>query len=121
MLDAVGMALGWLATGVDMATGVVVAFAVLEALARTARLSLADLATSAADRDRVRRRLGEWLALALELALASDIIRTALAPSWDDIGKLAAIMAIRTVLNFFLGRELADGARLTTEAPREAA
>ncbi len=121
MLDAVALALGWLATAVDMATGLLVAFAVAEAVARTARLSFADLLGGAAGREGVRRRLGEWLALALELALASDIIRTALAPSWDDIGKLAAIMAIRTLLNYFLGRELANALQPVGEVRREAA
>ncbi|MGH7516281.1 MAG: DUF1622 domain-containing protein [Gemmatimonadales bacterium] len=121
MLAIVGTVLGWLAMAVDLATGLVVAFAVAEALARVARHSIADLLGRGADRDAVRRRLGEWLALALELALASDIIRTALAPTWDDLGKLAAIMAIRTVLNYFLGRELAGGPHLTPRVRREAA
>jgi uncharacterized membrane protein len=121
MLNIVGAVLGMLATVVDLAIGAVVAFAVAEALARLARHSIADLLGRGADREAVRRRLGEWLAFALELALASDIIRTALAPSWDDLGKLAAIMAIRTVLNYFLGRELADSPHLTPGARREAA
>jgi uncharacterized membrane protein len=47
-----------------------------------------------------------WIVLALEFALAADIVRTAIAPTWDDIGKLASIAAIRTVLNWFLGRDL---------------
>ena len=49
-----------------------------------------------------------WILLALEFALAADIIRTAVAPTWDDIGKLAAIAAIRTALNFFLARDIAE-------------
>jgi uncharacterized membrane protein len=47
-----------------------------------------------------------WIILALEFALAADIVRTAIAPSWDDIGQLAAIAVIRTGLNFFLERDL---------------
>jgi uncharacterized membrane protein len=121
MLEIVGAVLATLAMVVDLATGAVVAFAVAEAIARVARHSIADLFGRGADRDAVRRRLGEWLALALELALASDIIRTALAPTWDDLGKLAAIMAIRTVLNYFLERELADGPHLASAVRREAA
>jgi hypothetical protein len=42
----------------------------------------------------------------LEFALGADIVRTAIAPTWDDIGQLAAIAAIRTFLNFFLERDL---------------
>lgn len=50
--------------------------------------------------------LGRWLVLGLEFALAADIVRTAIAPTWTDIGQLAAIAAIRTFLNYFLTRDL---------------
>lgn len=55
----------------------------------------------------LRVKFGSSLTLSLELLLAADILRTAVAPTWDDIGKLAAIAAIRTVLNYFLEKELA--------------
>lgn len=54
----------------------------------------------------LRVQFGSSLTLALELLLAADILRTAVAPTWDDIGKLAAIATIRTVLNYFLEKEL---------------
>ena len=47
-----------------------------------------------------------WILLALEFALGADIIRTAISPTWDEIGKLAAIATIRTGLNWFLGKDL---------------
>ena len=56
----------------------------------------------------LRVRFGSSLAMALELLLAADILQTAVAPTWDDIGKLAAIAAIRTALNYFLEKELRD-------------
>jgi uncharacterized membrane protein len=49
-----------------------------------------------------------WIILALEFALAADIVRTAIAPTWDDIGRLAAIAVIRTGLNYFLEKDLAE-------------
>lgn len=57
----------------------------------------------------LRVRFGSSLTIALELLLAADILQTAVAPTWDDIGKLAAIAAIRTILNFFLEKELKGG------------
>jgi len=54
----------------------------------------------------IRIGLGRFLALGLEFQLASDLLRTAVAPSFEQIGKLAAVAAIRTALNFFLAREL---------------
>ena len=51
-------------------------------------------------------RLARWLVLALEFALAADIVRTAIEPTWKDIGMLASIAVIRTFLNYFLMRDL---------------
>ena len=47
-----------------------------------------------------------WLLLALEFELAADVVRTAIAPTWDDVGQLAAIAAIRTVLNYSLEKDI---------------
>ena len=57
-------------------------------------------------------RFAGWVLIALEFALGADLVRTAIAPSWDDIGKLGAIAAIRTVLGFFLGRDMAEAERM---------
>ena len=54
----------------------------------------------------VRLDLGTALALSLEFLLAADIAATAVSPSWNAVGKLAAISAIRTFLNFFLEKEV---------------
>lgn len=59
----------------------------------------------------VRLDLGVALALSLEFLLAADIAATAVSPSWDAVGKLAAISAIRTFLNFFLEREVKELAK----------
>ena len=49
-----------------------------------------------------------WILLALEFALASDLIETVIAPSWQDIGQLGAIAAIRIALGYFLGRDIEE-------------
>ena len=54
----------------------------------------------------LRVKFGSYLTLTLELLLGADILVTAVAPTWDDIGKLAAIAAIRTILNYFLEKDL---------------
>jgi uncharacterized membrane protein len=56
---------------------------------------------------RIRLDLGRFLVLGLEFQLASDILRTAVAPSFTEIGRLAAVATIRTVLNAILEREIA--------------
>ena len=54
----------------------------------------------------LRVKFGSYLTLVLELLLGADILVTAVAPTWEDIVKLAAIASIRTVLNYFLERDL---------------
>ena len=56
----------------------------------------------------VRLGLGRYLALGLEFQLASDVLRTAVAPTLREIGELAAVAAIRTALNYFLGKEIRE-------------
>lgn len=56
----------------------------------------------------VRLGLGRFLALGLEFQLAGDILSTAIAPTFREIGQLAAVAAIRTALNYFLSREIKE-------------
>jgi uncharacterized membrane protein len=69
----------------------------------------------------VRLSLGRFLALGLEFQLAGDVLRTAIAPSFSEIGQLAAIAAIRTALNYFLAREIREErAEIEKESPGNA-
>ena len=54
----------------------------------------------------LRWRLGQSMVMGLEFQVAADILKTALAPTWNDILLLAALIALRTVLNYLLEREL---------------
>lgn len=71
-------------------------------------------------KEAIRLTLGRSLALALEFELAADILRTAVAPGWQEIGQLAAIAVIRTGLNYFLQHELDAAARRDEAPPAEA-
>ncbi|WP_323948505.1 DUF1622 domain-containing protein [Aeromonas caviae] len=55
---------------------------------------------------RIRLCFGSWLILALEFQLAADILATTVAPSKEELVRLAIIAVIRTFLNYFLGKEL---------------
>lgn len=104
MMEGANLLIEALAVAVEIATAFLIAFAILDALWRLAPL----LFRRTPDQDsklEVRLGLGRWLALSLEFTVAADILRTAIAPSWNDIGKLAAIAALRTALNYFLERE----------------
>ena len=101
----------WLATGTEAVAGALIAIAVIEATIRTVKVVAmtafaADPSRSHEEKEEVRLRLGRWLALALEFELGADILRTAIAPTWSEIGQLAAIAAVRTALNYFLQIEI---------------
>lgn len=56
----------------------------------------------------VRIELGKHLALGLEFLVGKDIIESIVRPSWDDLGKLAAIILLRTAVTFMLSWELKE-------------
>ncbi len=54
----------------------------------------------------IRIKLGSYLVLALEFFIASDIIKTIITPTWQGLGILGAIVIIRTILSYFLTKDL---------------
>jgi len=103
--DAVRELVQWLRLGVEMLGAFIVALGVLLAAGLFVR---ALISRKTADFNAIRLTLARYLALALEFQLGADILSTAVAPSWTEVGKLGAIAIIRTVLNYFLGREMKE-------------
>jgi len=56
--------------------------------------------------EKIRIDLGRYLLLGLEFLIAADIIRTIVKPSLEEVLVLVAIVAIRTVISFFLNKEI---------------
>jgi len=54
----------------------------------------------------IRLKLGSYLVLALEFFIAGDIIKTIITPTWEGLGVLGAIVIIRTILSYFLTKDL---------------
>lgn len=65
--------------------------------------------------------LSRWVMVGLEFLLAADLVSTVVSPSWDELGRLATIAAIRTLLGFFLGRDLEAARRIARENAEMAA
>lgn len=105
----------YVAMGCEAGTVIILAIAATEALVRLARAGprLGD--------PRLKKRIwvgfASWIIIALEFALAADIVDTAITPSWNDIGQLAAIATIRTGLNFFLARDIESVSREELAGP----
>jgi uncharacterized membrane protein len=87
------------------AVGVLV-IAIGSAVAAFKVLGVMAARASASAKRMVWLHYAQWLVAGLTFQLAGDIVHTAIAPSWDEIGKLAAIAVIRTLLSFFLDRDM---------------
>lgn len=96
-------AVQWLRLGVETLGAATIGAGVLVAVWQMLRAPFQG--KRSADFTAIRLLLARYLALALEFQLAADILSTAIAPGWQEIGKLGAIAVIRTALNFFLSRE----------------
>lgn len=70
-------------------------------------------------RKEVWLRFARWLVAALTFQLAADIIETSITEDWQSIGRIAAVAVIRTFLNYFLDRDVAETRERRDEAMSE--
>jgi uncharacterized membrane protein len=98
----------WVRLALETIGGLLIALGALKALSSIVYRAVHDHAQNfTAD----RLVLARALSLALEFQLAADILGTALSPTWQQIGRLAAIATIRTALNYTLTREIREERR----------
>lgn len=105
MIEIIDRAADLVATAIE----VVMVLVIIIGTVRTMAAIASRLATREALAPAVRQiwlHYAAWILLALEFALAADIIRTIVGPSWTEIGQLGAIAAIRIALSYFLGRDI---------------
>jgi uncharacterized membrane protein len=98
--------IGYLAAVAEMAAAGVIGVGVLKSIWYYLRSLLAPSRAHTEQVQAIRLTLGQALTLGLEFTVASDILRTAVAPSRQEILNLATIVLLRTLLNFFLEREI---------------
>jgi uncharacterized membrane protein len=91
---------------IDALALVIIVIGTAEAFIGGLRLMLS-LPTAHEKRD-VWLRYARWLVAGLTFQLAADIIETSITTGWDAVGRIAAIAVIRTFLNYFLERDLAE-------------
>lgn len=102
---AVVNAVQWLKLAVETAGAIIIGLGVVTAALQFVKALVPPRVESY---NGIRLTLARYLALALEFQLGADILSTAVAPSWTQIGKLGAIAVIRTLLNYFLTREMRE-------------
>lgn len=100
------LATGYASVMIDAIALAVVVIATIEAAIGGLRL-LFDKADGHRKRE-VWLRYARWLVAALTFQLAADIIETSIAPSWEDVGRLAVIATVRTMLNYFLEKDMSE-------------
>lgn len=100
---------GYLAAGAEIAAALVIGGAVLRGIGTYLRQFFSRSKQHVDSTEVIRLQLGRVLALGLEFTVASDILRTAVAPTREDILNLGAIVLLRTLLNYFLEREIRQG------------
>ena len=106
----------WLKLAVEATGAAVIGVGVVTVLYKFAR-ARPTAAPHTSRYNEIRLTLARFLALALEFQLGADILSTAVAPTWEQIGKLGAIAVIRTALNYFLTREMRDERERAADLP----
>lgn len=96
-----------LARVIELCAALIIFYGAMEALVGAVK-AVAGGKSKRGQRKDVWLRFAVWLLLGLEFELASDIVRTAISPTWSDIGQLGAIGVIRTFLNYFLEKDLEE-------------
>ena len=91
---------------IDLMALVIIAIATVAAFVRALGVMLKRGPISGHERRAMWLTYSRWLVAGLTFQLASDIIESAVAPSWEAIGMLGAVAAIRTFLNYFLERDV---------------
>jgi uncharacterized membrane protein len=117
MESTIALAVSYLTQALDAVALLMIAAGAVKALAD---IALAVVRRQLADAQLRTIFIGfaRWLVAALTFQLGSDIASTAVAPGWEDLGRLAAVAVIRTFLTFFLDRDL-DKARDEQQAQGE--
>jgi uncharacterized membrane protein len=100
---------GYLASGAEVAAALVIGDAILRGIGAYLRQVFSRSKQHLDSTEVIRLQLGRVLTLGLEFTVASDILRTAVAPTRQDILNLAAIVLLRTLLNYFLEQEIRQG------------
>ena len=88
---------------------VVIVWGVARATVTTVRVEANALRGHPTTRGRIllRQQLGSSLLLGLEFLIAADVIRTVVQPTLEEVAVLGGIVAIRTVISYFLHKEMA--------------
>lgn len=104
MEDILKTVIGYLIIIIESCGAIVIFIGAIKAIVGYIRRCILNRTTT--DISTLRLQLGQAMVMALEFQVAADILKTGISPTWQDILLLAAIIALRTILNYLLEREL---------------
>ncbi|MDH3641555.1 MAG: DUF1622 domain-containing protein [Gammaproteobacteria bacterium] len=103
------LALGWAATTADAVGVAVILIGFVMAVVRFVPSLLGSRGPDAIhDIQMIRCNLGTYLVFALELMIVSDLLHSVISHSLEDLYFLAAIVVLRTVIAYFLNKEIQE-------------
>ncbi len=100
----------WLATAIDLTGALIMVWAFGSALISVARgmISARDTKSRFLNFQMARCDLGIKLVFALELMIVSDLLQTIISRDLDDLIFLGGLVVIRTVIAYFLNKEIQE-------------
>jgi uncharacterized membrane protein len=105
-MDTFHIVINYLGLGLNAIGALVTVWGIVVSLIGFLRKEIGRSTDRFTENETIRLKLGSYLVLALEIFIASDIIKTVITPSWEGLGILGAIVVIRTILSYFLTRDL---------------
>ena len=97
---------GYLTFGIDIAAGIIIAILATTALIAFFKILRKSPKEQIQEKETSRLRLARRLLLALDFEVGSNILKTILVPSANELSILAVVVGIRIVLSWSLSKEI---------------
>jgi uncharacterized membrane protein len=97
---------GYLTFGIDIAAGIIIAISAATAFFAFFKILRKSPQEQTQEKETIRLRLARGLLLALDFEVGSDILKTILVPSVNELSILAVVVGIRIVLSWSLSKEV---------------
>jgi uncharacterized membrane protein len=99
----------YIAVGIGIVAALLIIYGVILGAIEVVRAELKGVTTQQGKSEifeEIRYDIGFHLLLGLEFLIAADIIRTIIRPSLEELAILGGLVAIRTVISYFLGKDI---------------
>jgi len=105
-MDALHNIINAVSFALNIIGALIIIWGILVSLFEFLKKELSDRSKVIQLNEAIRIKLGSYLVLALEFFIAGDIVKTIITPTWESLGILGAIVIIRTILSYFLTKDL---------------